>query len=72
MSKAQVEKSAKIGGPTPPEVLKAIDVIAKYLRCGGWVEAVVSENGGASFHLTSIFDLVLEQGEVEKDEFDSR
>ena len=45
---------------TPPEVLKAIDTIAFYLRRGGWVEVTISDGGGAVFHLTSTFDVIAE------------
>ncbi len=47
---------AKISGPTPPEVTEAIQVIAEYLRRGGWVEAIIADTGGVSLRLTSIYD----------------
>jgi len=55
----KIRKQAKIiGQPTPPEVKDAIKTIAAYLREGGWCEAIISDSGGAAFHLTSIFELI--------------
>jgi hypothetical protein len=44
--------------PTPRYVLDAIDTIVGYLRQGGWCEAIISDTGGASFNLDSIYDLI--------------
>lgn len=44
--------------PTPPEVLQAIETIAAYLRRGAWRMAIISDGGGASFHLTNVHDLL--------------
>ena len=41
--------------PTPVYVLDAIDTIVGYLRQGGWCEAIISDTGGASFRLDSIY-----------------
>ena len=59
-------KRAKISGPTPKPVLDAIATVQKYLRQGGWVEVIISAQGGAAFKLTSIYDDLLEALEREQ------
>jgi len=49
-------KHAHIGEPTPKPVLDAIGVIQDYLQAGGWVEAIISAQGGVAFRLTSIYE----------------
>ena len=44
--------------PTPRYVLDAIDTIVGYLRQGGWCEVIISDTGGASFHLDSFYNLI--------------
>jgi hypothetical protein len=52
-------KSKISNEPTPPEVTQAINVIVAYLKRGGWREAIILDEGSASFHLTSIYDTAI-------------
>jgi hypothetical protein len=45
---------------TPQEVLDAIYVIAKYLSDNNYVEASVSKEGGAAFHVQSRIEREME------------
>jgi hypothetical protein len=46
-----------VGKPIPEDVRKAIKIIQKYLKKGWWAEAIISSDGGASFHLDSILKI---------------
>jgi hypothetical protein len=62
-------KEAKITfTPTPQRVLDAILTITEYLKEGGWCEAIISDTGGASFHLESIYNLMFTKNKSSKKE----
>lgn len=51
---------------TPPDVVRAIDTIRAYLQVCGYKQAIISCNGGASFGLMDIFDLLFEGDDDEQ------
>lgn len=52
----QIVNPEVVNKPTPFEVLEAMRVIREYLKHGGWVQAIINANGGASFRLTDIIE----------------
>lgn len=47
--------------PTPQRVLNAIFVIQDYLEQCGWAQAIIYAGGGASFHLTDVYQDVTDR-----------
>jgi hypothetical protein len=42
--------------PAPTTLLQAVDTIALHLRTQGYVEAIISQNGGVTFRFLNSFD----------------
>lgn len=56
-----VLKAKIVGQPTPPNVLKALDIIRDYLASGDWVQAIINVEGGVSFRLSDIHEDFIQQ-----------
>jgi len=53
----------EVDKPIPKNVRKAIKIIQKYIKKGWWAEAIITPDGGASFHLDSILKISITEEE---------